>query len=402
MKPFHRLIFILSCLSLFTSACDQASNSNTETQPAKTPVTEPAPDAGKRRAAPEESQRTRGLAPAEEDYDFAGEYPSLYALVRENMSLLEVLTPYARLVSKVDQIQSEESLISVIEQRDKLILNRLTPIFEGGHEEEIEGNFDALELELNRLGLTQLMAEGMVLGLGPAPMLEGKVEELGSPDFKAFLSFTYADSRSHNGEYPFMNMEPFEEMVLAGETLKNNQPNPYWEKVKERFEQALEVVTDIHLVRMPGARQDGGSPMVGGIHTDYYPYAAETESLKEFATRHPNSNYAGAIARIAQNPSIMSQSPEALYIIVLEWKEEEEIARQRVQTYLAAGEDIPHYLPVNQADGRLRYAVSYRFYEEDTKADQALETIQKSHPEAQLIYCSVRGGQLYQMGPSAD
>ena len=89
-----------------------------------------------------------------------------------------------------------------------------------------------------------------------------------------------------------------------------------------------------------------------------------------------------------------------IYIIITEWVDELVQARRTVAKHLAEGEDIPHYLKIKRGDGKEYYAIAYRFYDDGDKAAAALEKIRKNVPNARMIFVSVKGDELYQLGPS--
>ncbi len=351
-----------------------------------------------RRVAPADSQRSRGLTAAVE-FDFDAEYPEVSGLAQSEPALYENLIAFATTVSQPQLITTEQQYQSLTAMRDAQII----PALESKILNEDIQDFDRmsrLEDELNRLGMTLMTAEGMILELGKAELLPEVVAQVASPAFKAYLDFQNASSNAHSGEYPYMDMGPWQELVVSGERLRAMPDNePYWSEIQEEFEGALMAVADIHLVKSSNAREGEGTPLVGSINTDFYPYAAEIESLKDFGQRYPESTIGKTVQRIALNPSTMGEASENLYVILIEWIEEEEAAQRKVMRYLSDGEDIPHYLPVVRGNGKVQYAVSYRFFEDADKADAALEEIQKTHPEAQLIFCSIKGEKLYQLGP---
>ena len=397
-----RCLGLLALGSLLTIGCkrdvSQQSSRDQSVSPESTSM--PAsPEAGANLRVGADSIRTRGLTSAE-DFDLVSVFPQLYGLVRANAQLRNTLSDYAQRVVTQQGLNSEADLMALFRMREETILPRLTPFFEN-EAEAILRQFDRYERELNQLGMSMIMAEGTITGLGPMPMLEETVDQLASPAFQTYQRFLSARTESYNGEYPFMNMEPYEEMVLAGEELMARRPNPYWQKVKEDFERAVSSITDLHVVQNASARAGEGTPLVGGINQDFYPYAAEIGRLRDFAERHPQSGYAQAAQKIAQNPSQMSEKPQNLYVIVLDWAQQERKARQQVQQYLRQGEDIPHYLPIERGDGTVQYAISYRFFEDSDRADEALLRIRQRHPEAEMIFCSVKGDKLYQVGPTA-
>jgi hypothetical protein len=393
-----RLVWLLALSALLLVACKRASSdqpAQDRTSPGETVPT--LPETGSNLRLRSDSAATRGLP---QDFDATRDVPRLYALVRDDAQMRSALERYAQRVVLQQGLNSESDLLALFQQREETIIPRLTPFFEN-QSDDILRQFDPYERELNLLGMSMTTAEGTITGLGPAPMLSDLIARVASPNFVAYQRFLTARTLSRSGEYPYMNLTPYEDMALAGETLMEQRPNPYWDKISEEFERALTAVTDLHVVSQSDTRPPEESPMVGGLHTAPYPYATDLSPLKNVAERHPGSSLAQAIQRIAQYPSQMSAKPETLYLIVLEWTQQEAAARQQVQSYLRAGEDIPHYLPVQRGDGTLQYAVTYRFYEDADRADAALTRIRKTHPEAKLIFCSVKGDKLYQLGPSA-
>ncbi len=328
-------------------------------------------------------------------------YAQLFELVANDLTLKEKISQFISQVESGAQIQTETAYKALISIRDEEIIPALESLLLNLEPDQMpQDRMSKLEPELNALGMTLIQAEGMVVGLGAKLLLPGVANRVASADFKAFLDFQQADAAAQNGEYPYMNLAPYEEMVVTAEKLMDHE-NEYWPQIEERFFQALTAISDVHLLQNEGAR-DGGTPLVGGIHTDFWPYAAEIESLKDFGERFPESRYSKAVQRIAQNPSSFSAKPENIYVVVIEWLDEEEQAQRKVMRYLGDGADIPHYLPIVRGDGTVRYAVAYRFYEDDQKADEALQAIEGSYPEARLIFCSVKGEKLYQLGPMAD
>ncbi|MEL6652378.1 MAG: hypothetical protein AAFQ87_16370, partial [Bacteroidota bacterium] len=277
--------------------------------------------------------------------------------------------------------QAREQLQSLIENQD---------------EEWIYQNNQRLETELNRLGLTMLSAEGMFIGLGNAPLLNELVESKGSDALKWYLRFVYASDESANGEYPFLNMKPYGDMIVAAEKLKELSPNPYYEKVESEYKRALLSMTDIHRVGAPNARTEEKQLLVGGVNTEMYPFATDAKSRRAFA-EGAQSQYSELLTKILSNVSEMSEEPETLYIILTEWVDGEEMAKNRVFAHLESGEDIPHYLKIRRTNGSDAYAIVYRFFEDAEKAEAAISKIEQEIPTAELRMISVRNGDLYAM-----
>ncbi len=350
-----------------------------------------------------DSQMTRGLDAAARRMDFSLErsMPLVYGLVKKNAAMTQQLEPYARKVLLSEGLETPQSLEAVFAERDDKIIPGLQAVFEQADGTFIDENWQALEAELNTVGISMTSAEGMFTGLAQAPMLEDLLKSLASEPFRLYQAFLNADAYTRSGEYPFNDMQPYGELVAIGEQMKKQFPNnPYTQKIESRFFDALEYMTDIHLVHPGSGMKQQGPAMVfvGATHTDAYPWITETGSRERFAKEHAESKFSDVMQRILENPSEIGTESENLYVIVTEWAETRENARQLVYNNLSAGKDVPHYLEVRRGDGTDQYAIAYRFYEDEEKANKAFEAIQRRIPNAQLIFCSVKGDKLYQLG----
>ena len=353
-----------------------------------------------------DSQLTRGLGPAEAarrrmDYSLERAMPLVYGMVKQDAAMTRQLDQYARKVLLAEGIDSPESLEAVFAERDDKIIPGLQSIFERADGMFIDENWQALELELQSVGISMTSAEGMFTGLVQSAMLEYLLDSLASEPFRLYQDFLNADAYTRSGEYPFNDMQPYGELVMIGEQMKKQFPNnPYTQKVEPRFFDALEYMTDIHLVHPGSGMKQQGPAMVfvGATHTDAYPWITETGSRERFAKEHSESKFSDVMQRILENPSEIGTESENIYIIVTEWAKTREGARQLVYKNLAAGKDVPHYLEVRRGDGTDQYAIAYRFYEDEEKANKAFEAIKRRIPTAQLIFCSVKGDKLYQLG----
>lgn len=390
------VLFFIS--SLFLAGCDNFLSSNTSSEEAEAVAAEEMPAS--------DSMTTRGMPNARmAGFSFDRYFPAIYKLIYTDPALLQKMSVYAEKVSKKEEIRTEKDLLAIFAMRDSLLESSLYDAiaevngYANGTEDD-GGLYD----ELSRLGIQITSAEGTFTGLGPASFLEDKLTEVGSEALRVYIDFLVADANSASGEYPFVNMEPYRQMVEAGEKLNKLQPNAYYAKIEERFYQALENFTDIHKVVPPGtARQDNSSStMVGGVNVESYPYVSETTTLEDYAKSNQSSPYAKVAAKILENMSEMTAHPENIYVIVTEWVTDEDMAKRLVFSHLRKGQDIPHHLQIQRGDGKDYYAIVYRFYEDSDKATAALEKIEKEFPQAQMIFASYKGGKLYQLGPSAD
>lgn len=347
----------------------------------------------------EEGQRTRGLdmSLARTDaFVFADEFPLLQGICQHDTELLKALESYSRTVLG-QVISTEDDFLALMKTRDSSLIPHLTPLFENMDANQLDQNWGDYQEELKRLGMTMTAAEGMFTSIGSAPFLEAKIADIGSQEFQAYIQFLNAMTESRNGEYPFQNMRPFRDMVLAGEVIMEGEQEKYKKLIDEDFQFALEAFTDVHYVSSPDTRQVGVA-LVGGTSTDPYPALAELETAREFVASDQKSQYKKALSAILKNPSEISGKPENIYVIVVEWAETKPKAQKLVRNHLRMGQDVPHYLKIRLGDGTDKYAVSYRFYEEEEKANTAFDVAIKEFPDARLVYCSVKGDKLYQLG----
>lgn len=347
-------------------------------------------------------QRSRGLDGANarlaQDFSFQAKFPTLTRVLQGEDDILKELDVFARKTLISGQINSEASLISTLETRDSVLIPRVEAALQTkDNGNTLNDDYNALQDELEQLGMQMTFAEGMFTSIGPAPFLQAEMDRYASKAFRLFCQFQDAKTRSYNGEYPFLDMSPYAEMVQVGEELMGLEANPYQARIKETFQSSVLYMSDVHKVNDPTARGQA-SFFVNGISTDAYPYLTENQSREAFITETEGSAFQKSLSKIMANPSSMSPKPEHLYLVIVEWATTAEMAKTRVSTHLLAGEDVPHYLEVNLADGTKKFAVVYRFFENAEKAESALLTAQADFPKADLMMVSVQGEALYQIG----
>jgi hypothetical protein len=338
--------------------------------------------------------RVRGLAAP---WAFADSLPALYRLLAGDALLRADLEAYASQLARKEGLAGEADFRRLFETRDKLA-DRLGPVFESQGGDLSPEAYDALEKELNRIGLSQITAEGQVLGVTLHPLLQAEMEAACGKPFVAYMRFRHADAASMSGEYPYLDLKPYQDMARSGWELIQLKDQLYFPKIEDRYYRAVEAITDVHMVVNPEAgSRSVGTMIVGGVNTDAYPGATDFKARQQVA-RDTQEPLAQAMRKILQNPSEISETPEAIYLIVTEWQEEAAAARRKVNGYLVQGVDVPHYLKIRRGNGRDHYAITYRFFENEEKANAAMELAKKQFPDAELIYVSVRGEDLYEMG----
>lgn len=395
----NRLLpFIIASLFLLASC---ASDGN-QTQQAGASADANQATSAEESTDPGSNQRTRGMSQMDgatgQDIPFDQKFPALTRVFQNESALLSDLMDFYASVSQSSSIASEQDLAKVLQVRDSSVIPRVeTALMTIDSDNSLYEEYDALQAELQQLGMQMTFAEGMFTSIGPYSFLEPQIEQYASSAFKLYLEFNEAKTASYNGEYPFLNMGPYLEMIQVGEQLAAINGNPYFEKIQEDFEKSLLYVSDVHLVDDPTARGES-SLFVEGINTEMYPYMTEKESRVAYVNETAGSPFQKAVEKIMANPSTMSTKPEALYLVVIEWADDETVAISRVTNHLRQGEDIPHHLEITLSDGTKQYAIVYRFFEDVGKAEEALSSIEGDFPDADLMMVSVKGESLYQIG----
>lgn len=395
----NRLLPFLIAFSLLLASCGSDGN---RTQQAGTNTDANQETSTEENTDPGSNQRTRGLNQMDgvsgQDVPFDQQFPTITKVLQNESSLLSDLMDFYASVSQPSSIQSEQDLANVLQVRDSSMIPRVeSALMTIDENNSLYDDYDALQTELQQLGMQMTFAEGMFTSIGPYSFLEAEIDQYASSAFKLYLEFNQAKTASYNGEYPFLNMGPYLEMIQVGEQLAAINGNPYFEKIREDFEKSLLYVSDVHLVDDPTARGES-SLFVEGINTEMYPYMTEKESRVAYVNETAGSPFQKAVEKIMANPSTMSTKPEALYLVVIEWADDETVARTRVTTHLRQGEDIPHHLEITLSDGTKKYAIVYRFFEDVGKAEEALSSIEGDFPDADLMMVSVKGESLYQIG----
>ncbi len=391
-----RFLLFFSLISLFiASGCSSSgssSSANSLNEQSEGDSVSQASDASRR-------MRSRGLNDHSDQpgFSFEREFPALTQALSHQPELLQTLSGYAQTVVNPDAIRSEEILINILEQRDSVMIPRVeAALMTADANQDLYTVYDQLQNELQRIGMQMTFAEGTFTSIGPSSFLQEQMEQYASKAFQFYLNFSEARTESFNGEYPFLNMKPYQDMIEIGMELSALNENTYFPKIKDHYQQALIYFSDIHRVQDPTARN--ASLFVQGVETDMYPYMTEADTRVAYINQPGSSNFRKAMERILANPSTMSIKPDHLYLVVVEWADNEEMARSRVTDHLTSGEDIPHHLQINLPDGTSRYAIVYRFFEDESNAEQAFETAQTSFPSVELMMVSVKGNELYQIG----
>ncbi|MEM6763422.1 MAG: hypothetical protein AAF655_00800 [Bacteroidota bacterium] len=326
---------------------------------------------------------------------FSENYPLLYQLIESDDSTLTLVADYAGKLTDESSLEGDQDILLLMNERDKAIIPAIDPFIANMNEEYWYDQMDKFDEELTRLGIGMIVGEGMYAGLGPASIMRANLRLKATSGLQLYESFQDRRTISYNGEYPYMNMEPFMAMVQIGYDLHQSEDGESFSSlIEEDYRTALETITDIHMVEDQG----NTSLLVGKIHTDFYPYAGDISGINSYLAKHKDFPFQQVVKRIIESPSVMTAKPENLYLLVTDWVPTEEKAKAMIYQYLHSGKDIPHYLPVVKGSGQEEVALVYRFHEDPDAAQKAMDTCQKLNISAEAVMVSLKEGKLYQLG----
>ena len=391
---FYLPLLGICCLSQWIWGC------NTETQPQQAQVTTSEPTVGQDSLALEMDTAelaVRSIARMTDapKVDFPQEFPAVYRLLESDDNVLEVVAAYAVKLITGKGIENEADLLSLMDLRDEKIAPLLQSKVENLGEQVQQTQLELLIPEFERLAIRPIMAEGNFLGLGPGPWPLSQYRLSADAPVAMYAHFCDEGTRSKSGEYPYLDLTPYGRMVFYGERLQNTPTaRVYFDRIEQDFRQALRVVTDIHEV----ADETSSNLLVGGVHVDPYPYMCDTSGLGNLIARFPNSPYSRVIEAILDRPSSISPEPANIYLLVVEWLTEGTEAQQVWFERLSKGQDSPHLLEVERGNGKVQLALTYRFFESEEMADKILTEYEAQGKAAELIFVSVEGDKLYQIG----
>ena len=328
--------------------------------------------------------------------------PVLESTLKKEHSLYEPLNNYAYdVLNDQTTVQSENDLKRLFYKRDALIIPTLhgeifDPLAVKDPDFFVGDNGKKLQNELQKIGLQSVYAEGMYVSLNASEMLPNAMKKYGSEVFKLYADFLSAFGNAIGGEYPYIDLSGETQMVAIGEQLMTKYPNhEYTKTVRSDFEFALHTLTDIHTVNAP----DGGDArqLFYALSTDPYPYMTNFEAHKQFANTYADTKYGKIVKNILQNTSQIKQNETELgnlYLVVLQWNDAnndsdmaycDDAEALKDSLFLHQGIDVPHVLPIMKDDA-MQCAITYRFYPEKAKAEQALKTLQtQTNHKASII-----------------
>lgn len=319
-------------------------------------------------------------------------FPVLNNLTASDAVLHSQFRAYAANILNPALIGNEAQLKKVFDSRDQLIKRLSHPVAVYISQMKDKRDFKAIKVldkELKSVGMRGVFAEGEFLELTCTPVFQDEIKEFASDVYRLYLSFGTATSNSLGGEYPYDWLEPQMKMVTIGEELLKKYPDhQYTKKIERHFRDALRVLTDVHRVKVKDTDNPVDSYIVGGISTERFPTGTELSNYTQFVEHYPASRFNGVVNRILET---MSEIPadeygkfDTLHLVTVGETADREAGKEKIYQYLLKDIDIVHLIPVTDDEGE-KYVVTYRFYGDLPKAEQALEKIKPVEPGAKII-----------------
>ncbi|MBN2892058.1 MAG: hypothetical protein JXL97_09340 [Bacteroidales bacterium] len=287
------------------------------------------------------------------------------------------------------EITSGKQLEAIIRLRDSLLID-MEGVIEEYYWDEGEADWDKwveVEKELDTIGFWSIYAEGMYVGMDVASILQAEINKFASDDFKLYMDFRNAYAMSLGGEYPYMSLMPYYNVVTVGEKFyKDFQDSKYYDLIKDKYMWSLLTIVDIHYVNL---MNDGGC-FNGGFNFSFWPFATSCDDWEYIVEEYPNSIFIPVIKNLINNMSEIDVDYEndgnlaEVYVVVTDKVTDYMEANYKIFDYLHQGIDIVHPLAFKN-DGVDESYVAYRFYSNKQKAQESLDYILSVAPDAQIF-----------------
>jgi hypothetical protein len=221
------------------------------------------------------------------------------------------------------------------------------------------------------------------------------IGQLSEPD-QLYQRFRLAQEKTVGTEMALASMEPYLEMVLAGESLKEKYPeSEQYLSLQAEFQDALSTLFDIHILEADGyPLYQSGFPLSRDETLN-----TEVETHMQYLEDQPEGPFALLIRRMLDDMSRIGQKPENLYAIAAGEFMTRDSAQARQFELLHQGEDVLHILPFDAGKAEPRFLLTYRFFEDEQTSLEFLSALMKrSQLAPQYLMMSCRKGKLYQLG----
>ncbi len=310
-----------------------------------------------------------------------------------NQKLAADINALARPVLNPALLASEADLDRFFADKDSLVvqLDRAFSQLDDVDNVLIMGDTDNSPLVLSGLSLLGLLpvgVEGMFGTLADGPVLEERMREIASEPYRLYRSYQVNEAATLGGEYPYMDLTAYGNMLLSAEEMLLKFPDsPYSKKVKESLKSSVTGMVDVHLTRYEG----GESHHVGGICYEDYPCMTDISYHQAFVENHPGSVFAGPIRKMLNNMSVVEsgENMKVFAVVTAQHSSHPEAELARLEALLA-GKDWLHVIDYHNRDGEYVVANCHRFFPDLTRA------------EASLAECGVPGARIVAVGPTND
>lgn len=289
------------------------------------------------------------------------------------------------------KIESSKQLEAIFSMRDSL-LRDLEAVMDNYYWEVGDldwEHWEKIEEELDTIGFYSIYAEGMYVGLEAAPILSDEIEEFGSDEFKLYIDFKNTYALSMGGEYPYMSILPYFEVVAIGEVFYNKYQNSkYYELIVDDYMWSLMAVFDVHKVSFKG--DEGSACFNGEMNYSYWPFVTDCDGWKTILEENPNSMFAPLIQNMINNTSEIEVDMDnegklaEVYVVATDKFDSYIDANYKVFDYLHQGLDIVHPIQLKK-DGEPKTYVVYRFYSDYRTALASFDYINEIVANAQLF-----------------
>jgi len=363
------LAFIVSFSAILLFACNNSSDNSGETDTADTSVVDKKTG---------ENIDTVQIVNSDKTEINTEE---LNKILKGNEKLYENFKKYISLLNS--KITSEDKIKQVFENRKKLRaeLTAETDKFyfsEGETNQELRNK---VEKELLSIGYRPVYAEGMFVDLAKAPVLKEEINKYCSEPFKLKIEFDNRYAEALGGEYPFAALQEYFDAFETGYNLYDKYPETeYYKDIETDFNEIVLEFADIHKIK--------DECFEGGLHSTFYPWSTLCNISELFIKRFPNTVFSPVFTELQKNMSEFDNPKNTIYLVVtntFEGNDAYDFAGYKIFEFMSKGIDIVHNVKVKNKEGKDVYYVTYRFYSDKNKAENALSKIKEVINDAKII-----------------
>ncbi len=368
MKKINLYIFIFLSFIIFScnnSGDETKTNTDTDTVSLKT-----------------ENNIQKDTPADEQTVDIFSDLEILPEIFKKDDAVYEKFSKYMSELRS--NITSEKGIIAVLKLQDTYkenFYNLLYQYFntEGGGNMSSDA-WQKVEKELKSIGFIPIYTEGDFVYMEKSEILKDEINKYASEPFKLKIEFDNNYNKALGGEYPYSALDQYFDAFESGYKLFVKYPETdYYKNIEDKFTDILIMFTDIHKVK--------NECFEGELHAEFYPWSTICNLPDLFTERFPNTVFTPVFEKIKENMSEFSNPKEPIYLIVtdiFDGKKAYLSGRNKVWEYLKKGIDVVHSIKVKNKEAEDVYYVTYRFYSDKTKADNALNKIKETLNNAEI------------------